>query len=166
MKPTVGRLVLCAGVFVLWLGYLGYLVATRPVTSENWPLVLSRPQIQASSLDVVADLPELAKGEVEVTVIEVLFPAESEVKPGDKIRVTNLAECRPLPRHAGSVPPWDWSGSGRYLLPLRRAAAVPNQPERYEVMPIPSSPGFSLQGVVRIYPATAEALAQYKGIEK
>src|SRR5215203_1375661 len=114
MKPTVARLVLCVSVFVLWLGYLGYLVATRPVTSGNWPLVLSLPQIQASSIDVIAELPQPpGKEDAEVTVVEVLYPpdeGEPGVKAGDKLRVTNLTECRPLPRHAGSMPPPDWSG--------------------------------------------------------
>ena len=40
MKPAAFRLVLTLGLFLGWLGYLGYLVATRPLTPAGTPLVL------------------------------------------------------------------------------------------------------------------------------
>src|SRR3954453_7223968 len=63
MKPAVFRLVLFAGLFALWMGYLGYLVLTRPRTPQGAPLVLSRPQIQSSDVDVIAEIDSEPKGE-------------------------------------------------------------------------------------------------------
>jgi hypothetical protein len=157
------RLILVSGLFLGWLGYLSYLVATRPRTADGSPLVLSRPQIMASDLDVIAELPARpGKPEVQVTVVEVLFPDNSGLKQGDVIAVNKLELCHPL-RRTDEQPPDDWSGPGRYLLPLKR---VPGQANHYEVAAIPPSPGFSDMGVYRIYPASSEALAQYRGIEK
>ena len=158
------RLVLVSALFAGWLGYLGYLVATRPRTADDRPLVLSRPQLLASGIDVIAVLPTPpGKPEVKVTVVEVLYPDNSGLKKGATIRVSKLEVCHPVPRLPGDRPPSDWSGGGRYLLPLKR---LPGQPNRYEVVAIPPSPGFTDLGVYRIYPATDEALAQYRRIEK
>ncbi len=156
------RLVLCSAAFLGWLGYLGFLVLTRPQRADGAPLVVSRPQVLASQLDVIALLPEPTEGEVKVKVEKVLYPAALNDLAGDEIRVTNLADCRPLSR-APDVRP-DWSGPGSYLLLLRK---VPNRPGAYEVSPIPPSPGFTIPGVVRIYPAeSGEAEAQYRLVEK
>jgi hypothetical protein len=163
MRPAAIRLALALALFLGWIGYLAFQAATLPQTDQGWPLVLSRPQILASELDVIADVPE-ATGEVEVTVIEVLYPEDARVKPGDKLKVTNIGECAPLPRSTdGPPPPKDWSGPGRYLLPLR---ALPGQ--KYEVAPIPPSPGFFTGGAVeppaRLYPDKPQTLAQYRAI--
>ncbi len=157
------RLVLVAGLFVGWLGYLGYLVATRPRFDDGWPLVLSRPQVLASDLDVIAELPEPGQSdEVEVTIVKVLYPRNSSLKEGDTIRVSHLGECHPLPR-GKRKPPSDWSGAGRYLLPLE---AVPGKTGHYSVAAIPPSPGFEYSEAYRIYPATPEIEAQYEEIGK
>jgi hypothetical protein len=161
MNPSVVRLILAAGLFVGWLGYLGWQVLERP-TMNGRPLVVSRPQVLASTLDVIAEVPDKSG---EVTVVEVLYPDDAPVKAGDRLRVSGIGDAAPRrgPEDAG-LPPLDWSGPGRYLLPLR---AVPGEKNRYEVQAIPASPGFTpLEPTVRIYPATAQAIAQYRQIAK
>jgi hypothetical protein len=159
MRPAAVRLALVTGLFLAWLGYLGYLVAKRPRTAEGWPLVVSHPQVLTSEIDIVADIDD-PRG--EVVVEEVLYPEGAALKKGDRIKVDFLEQCRPMPRRADEVPPKDFSGPGKYLVPMRQAGQG-----RYEVAPIPPSPGFGgTLNPVRIYPATAEALAQYRRAPK
>jgi hypothetical protein len=158
------RLLLVSGVFLGWLGYLGYLVATRPRYDDGWPLVVSRPQVLASRVDVVADLPDPGEAdEVDVTVVEVLYPKETSLKSEAKIKVSHLNECHPVSRPGGRKPPRDWQRAGRYLLPQ---TPVANQPGHYSVTAIPPSPGFTEPGAYRIYPDTTETRAQYERIAK
>jgi hypothetical protein len=169
MKPAVdrrflvARLVLCATLFGLWMAYLLFLVITRPRTEQGAPLVLSRPQVLASEVDVIARIDTQPKGETDLTVVRVLYPDNAPVQEGDVIHVTKLDECRSVQRPGGATPSWDWSGPGEYLLPLKKAKG---RPGHYEVAAVPASPGFSGESLVRIYPATAEALAQYRQIKK
>jgi hypothetical protein len=164
MSTAAWRLLLCAVLFVGWLAYLGYQVVTRPHYADGRPLVVSRPQVLVSQVDVIADVPDT---DGTVTVREVLWPEDAPVKAGDRIKVTNLEECRPSPRPGETgQPPADFSGPGAYLLPLRKG-----EKDTYEVAPIPPSPGFNLSEVLdggppRIYPATHAALAQYRTIAK
>jgi hypothetical protein len=168
MKPPAARFLVTVLLFTGWIGYLAYQVLTRPHTSADLPLVVSRPQILVSELDLIAFVPE-KKGTVEVEVQEVLFPKENApVKPRDTIKVTNIAECHPALRGRPDVPD-DWSGPGAYLLPLKKGA----KKGEYQVVPIPPSPGFgtldfaaALPGPPRLYPANKEARAQYEQIEK
>jgi hypothetical protein len=178
MKPATTRLLVIGTVFLAWLGYLAYQAMTRPVNAAGKPLVVSRPQVLTSDLDVIADVPSM-DGTVEITVDEVLFPSENnDVKAGDVIKVSNISECRP-PRPRGAdqpEPPLDWSGPGKYLLPLKKA---PRKGE-YEVAPVPPSPGYKATEAEqaqlfgrrfpgeppRIYPATTAAKAQYAQIAK
>ncbi|MFM7152481.1 MAG: hypothetical protein ACKO23_21850 [Gemmataceae bacterium] len=158
MNPRAFRLIMLALLLVAWLGYLGYLVWTRPVTATGWPLVLSRPQIMTSQIDIVAYITDPEKS---VEVEEVLWPSPAAIKPGDSIPVSELAAARPLARFDADKVPADFSGPGRYLVPLRESA-----PGRYEVAPIPISPGFQRNDVRRIYPANRESIAQYRSIRK
>jgi hypothetical protein len=167
---------LTALLFVGWLGYLGYLVATRPLAADGvwrrfWvggqPLVLSRPQLLVSDLDVIARVDDPTK---PVVVVEVLYPkGEQPVRPGEKITVANLDRCRPLPLDPNQQPPADWTGPGDYLLPLQRWTE--GGQTHYQVTPTPASPGYPPRrgretGPPRIYPATKQALAQYNEIRK
>jgi hypothetical protein len=167
MNLLAWRLVLTASLFVGWLGYLGYLVATRPLTASGTPLVLSRPQIMVSPIDIVADVSNPLGRVTVVTVVQILHPADSPIKVGDKVKVLDLDSCRPLTRRVNEKPQDDFAGPGRYLIPLR-----PSKPEEgaYEVVPIPTSPGFDARRMevlgVRIYPFTDEAAAQYRRIAK
>jgi hypothetical protein len=144
MKPVVTRFVLTVVLFLAWLGFLTYQVWTRPLTPTGQPLVLSRPQILTSEVDVVADLPE--KPGKTLTVKEVLYG--KGIEPGQEITVRNLPECQPL------VP-------GEYLLPLNRAGN-----DDFVIAPVPPSPGYRADGLPRIYPASPEARAQYHTIAK
>jgi hypothetical protein len=158
MRPAAARLLLVSALLAGWLVYLGYLVLTRPVTAAGWPLVVSRPQILTSQIDIVAEIGK----EGEVKIEEVLWPENAPLKKDDQIKVERIDECHPMPRRADEAPPKDFSGPGRYLVPLRVT-----RPGKYEVAPIPPSPGFHGMGEpVRIYPATSEALAQYRQVQK
>jgi hypothetical protein len=168
MKLLAWRLVLTASLFVGWLGYLGYLVATRPLTAAGIPLVLSRPQIMISPIDIVADVSD--DPDAPVVVVEILYPPDSSLQVGQKLTVLDLESCRPLPRRQNDKPPDDFTGAGRYLIPLRPSG---REKGAYEVVPIPTSPGFDARrmenfGVrpVRIYPYNGESAAQYRRIEK
>jgi hypothetical protein len=150
--------------FLAWLAYLFWLVQGRPIQAPGYALVLSRPQILASPIDVIAEVP--TKDGLKVKVIEVLHPAEdAPLKPGDVIDVASIDECHPVaPR--GASPPDDWTEPGAYLVPLR---PVPGAKGKYEVAPIPPSPGFGARVFnqpVRIYRDSAEVRAQYRKISK
>ncbi len=168
MKPAVARLILTSALFAGWMGYLGFQVLTRPRMTKDLagrPLVLSRPQILASRIDVVAEVNDTSG---EATVTEVLYPGNTTLKPGDKIEVINIGECRPPRlRGDGEKTSDDWTGPGSYLLPLRPLAGK----SKYEVVPIPQSPGFPAPTSLeepppRIYPASPDALAEYRHIPK
>ncbi len=166
MKPTAVRLLLAGALFAAWIGYLGYQVLTRPV-SAGQPLVVSRPQVLVSDLDVVAEVSS-TEGAVEVTVKEVLYQREGKVKVGDTIKVTNLDECRAPHQETREKdrpqPPLDWTGNGPYLLPLRHRFAA----NEYEVVPLPESPGrrWDWTRPPRIYRDNPETRAQYHQIGK
>jgi hypothetical protein len=170
MKPAVVRLALTALLFVCWIGYEAYQVATRPRTPAGQPLVVSRPQILVSDFDIIAQVDD--PDQKEVTVEQVLYSDRKEFEGLKEVRVTNLAECRGLSRdfRPGAGPP-DWTGKGRYVLPLR---PVPDGKEGkelvFEVAPTPPSPGYpplsGKAGPPHIYPATPEVLAQYHEVRK
>jgi hypothetical protein len=170
MKPLVARFLLTVVLFVGWLGFLAYQVATRPVLPDDQPLVLSRPQILTSEVDILAELPAPPPdaepdGSTKVKVKKVLYG--SAVTEGQEIKILNLHECQALvPR--GVTVPRDWSKAGEYLIPL--VAQKSAGKDTFLVAPIPPSPGYGALGfrldVRRIYPATAEALAQYHSIAK
>ena len=70
MTAPVARLALTVTLFLGWIGYLAYQVATRPTVPPGQPLdglalVVSRPQVEASEVDVVAKVPS-GEGNVEV----------------------------------------------------------------------------------------------------
>jgi hypothetical protein len=161
MSPAYVRLTLCSLAFVGWLGYLGWQVLTRPLTpqgTQGTPLVLSRPQLLVAEAVVIAEIPDL---ESDIQVVEVL--RGEGLEEGQELKVDNLKDCRvPLrgDRETPGAPPLDWSGPGRYLVPLQRLGAG-----EYRVTLIPPSPGYSLSaGPPRIYPATEEARAQFRRI--
>jgi hypothetical protein len=176
VKPPAIRLLLTAVLFAGWLGYLTYLVLCRPHAPgglvgafEGRPVTLSRPQFLVSMLDVVAKL-EDEKGET-IVIKEVLYPKEgAAVQTGQTIRVENIKDCRPLPDpESKASPPPDYTGPGEYLLPLQFHEK--NGKKRFEVVPIPPSPGFPPQhndsaGPPRIYPYNESIEAEYRQIAK
>lgn len=135
--------------FAGWVGWLAFLVATaRP------PIVLSHPQMLAATVDVLADIEDLEK---PVHVVEVLwpdnFPGRNEMV-GKELTLGNLSYC-------GA----DWTGPGRYLVPLRHPEG---KADAWIVAPTAPSPGYPPPedgkhkpvGPPRIYPATPSVLAQ------
>lgn len=154
--------------FVCWMGYLGWLVANRPLQAPGYPLVVSRPQILESEVDIIGELGEReAGGPATVKVVEVLYDKNGKgPKVGDEIEVDGVAGCKPVKRGDNKTPdeavPFDWSGPGNYLIPLG-----PKDPRtgRHEVAAVPASPGFD-RNLRRVYPASDEVLAQYRSIEK
>ncbi len=155
--------------FFGWIGYLLYLVQTRPQGPHGGPVILSRPQFLISELDVIAQVDSLGG---PVVVQKVVNPRSPEVKglEGQPIIVTNLGKCHRLPRseQERNHPVLDFTGPGKYILALRstrlgRAANLlglaadpaagmllaasqpPTELETaisYEVVPTPPSPGF------------------------
>jgi hypothetical protein len=145
MKPATLRLILAAGLFAAWIGYLAYLAVTagtQPITREG-PIILSRPQFLVSDLDVIAQIDEMKDppAPTQVTVVDVVW---SKPQPGQErvLHVTNLSACQ------------GWVGPGRYILPLRKL-----DEHTYEVAPIPPSPGTD-HHAPRIYLLTVQTREQ------
>jgi hypothetical protein len=142
------RLALAVLLFAAWLGWLSYLVLT---TTWTRPVVLSRPQFLESKLDVIAQVDRIDGNGLEIPIREVLWPLDQAEKlSGKTIQVVNLAEARQ-----------DWTGPGEYILPL-----VPSGEKKYEIAPIPRSPGYPGTGRPHIYPLTEETRKQYQAIHK
>lgn len=139
MKPAALRLVLAVLLFAGWVGYLAYLAAT----TRN-PIVLSRPQFLVSQMDVIARI----EAPPQATVEEIHWPDKTDLKPGDVLTVTNLADCQ------------GWAGPGSYILALSRDG------KDYRVAPTPPSPGYDRSGPPRIYPLTKETRHQLDSIPK
>jgi hypothetical protein len=160
ISPLV-RFVLACSLFAGWIGWLIWMVATT-----RHQVVLSRPQLLVSEIDVVAKVSALDE---PVIIEEVLHSSikDSAVVPGASLPVINLAVCKRLP-HEGEDPrtvPLDWTGPGTYLLPLRTT----NNAQSYAVAETPASPGYppprvSLVGSPRIYPVNDEVREQYREI--
>jgi hypothetical protein len=108
MKPSRVRLLVCALLFVGWIGWLVYLSATT-----TRPVVLSRPQFLASGLwvlaDVHADPKKPNRPADEIIIRELVWPRAEQGVAGNKMVVENLHLCGP---------DQGWTGPGEYLLPL------------------------------------------------
>lgn len=129
MDPRRLRLTVAVLLFLGWIGYLGYLVATT-----RDPVVLSRSQLLVSDLVVLAEV----QGSVEapqprVKVIEVPFARVKEDRQlaGNELLLSDLPD---------SSTAQGWAGPGTYLLPLRRREIL--KKVRYEVASLPPTPGF------------------------
>jgi hypothetical protein len=124
------RLVVSAGLFLAWIGFLAYLVArTRD------PVILSRPQLAAASLVVLVDIQEKDGRPLPAVVVKKVAWAllkDQTTTAGSQLVVHALADCGPKQ---------GWRGAGEYLVPLtgRRAVAGAS----YEVTPLPISPGYN-----------------------
>ncbi len=168
MKFAVARLAVAAALFVGWVGYLSYLAAT----THN-PIVLSRPQFNASERNVIAT----CKGGNQFVIDEVLYPKDlsGEMK-GKTLVVANLKDCQTFSPEDGwrSVKADPPIGGQKYLLPLQTAAVAPpagaEAQEVMDVVRIPASPGYpplsDEAGPPRIYPADNEVMSQYESIPR
>jgi hypothetical protein len=172
MKLAQGRLLVVVVLFVAWLGYLAFLVTCRPHLPtglrgafEGQPLTLSRPQVLASTLDVIAEVNDVTGD--DVTVVEVLYPLENApVKKGDKIKVENVEQCRPQldPIKKNQETPLDWTGPGHYLLPLQLVKR--DDKSIYEVTATPVSPGYPHPESVGGWVVTPKGMGHVRSIER
>lgn len=154
-KAAVVRLIVAAGLFLGWIGYLVYLVFTA-----SKPTVLSRPQFLVADFVVIGQVKSL---DDPVEVREVFREDRPHApKVGASIRVTNLAECRRPARGDEPVEtiPKDFQKAGLYILPLRPG----RKEDEFSVVEIPYSSGAYKTGVPRIYPLTDETRAQLKQV--
>jgi len=159
MNAARWRVILAAGLFVAWLGYLTFLAirTTHPVVQfdplevrKTGPVVLSRPQLLVATLVVIADVqadPSTGQPLKEAEVAEVLWPAPGPVQPNQRLTVSNLADAD------------GWRGPGRYLLPLVK------ENDHYHMAATPPSPGFDVHRMF-IYPDTPDVREQFKQIRK
>jgi hypothetical protein len=160
VKPALLRLILIAVLFIGWIGYLAFLA----FVAERNPVVLSKPQVLSADLDVIA----LIQGDKAV-VEKVLYPPGQEKEWEHKtIPVVHLNECEWGTVVGGKWAPHEVESGQRYLLPVRVLLGTKDAPDepRFEVVPIPSSTGYGGIGLLRVYPADAETLAQFDRIPK
>jgi hypothetical protein len=178
------RLLIALAAFAAWIGYMGYLVASRPRTPEDEPLVLSRAQLLASDADVIAFV---ASPDEPVKIEKVLWAGKGvALADGQVLKVDNIARAQPRAASRDAPDPAkDYAGPGRYLIPLTYRP----RSKEFSVARVPESPGFyappwteqdrkerdegtraepeawyqpaTRWPVYRIYPATEEAEAQY-----
>jgi hypothetical protein len=145
------RLILAAGLFVAWIGWLAYLAVTA-----TRPTVLSHSQFLVSELDVIAQVTQGPRGpDPQVTVEEVRWPAQDNEKlKGRKITIVNLDTFEERD---------GWTGPGHYILPLKR-----RNEDSFMVVSPPMSPGFDpiKARPPRIYRETPETLRQLVSIIK
>jgi hypothetical protein len=146
--PSRGRrvaLAVTATVFILWIAYLAFLAYTA-----GHPIVLSRPQILASNLLVIAQLSGDQHPETTATVLEIPWADNRAAQPQPKARVT-VSNLDQVYAADANHPKGCWRGPGEYLLPLTAAGK-----NTFRVTPIPPSPGYSQAEAdrLRIYPVT------------
>lgn len=133
------RFFVTLAVFVAWLGFLGYLVA---ITRDA--VLLSRPQFLPANVYVLAQLTGADSPDEKVTITEVSWAADGEVKE----RVGKQIDVKPLgvlnSNHG-------WRGPGVYILALMQMSK-----DAYHLTPTPPSPGYGppLIDRYKIYPLT------------
>jgi hypothetical protein len=127
MKPGHIRLLLAGALLVAWLGWLGYLAATK-----TDPVVVSRSQVMAANHFVLADVTRNTDGQPnkQVTVVQDLRPVGQPIPGGATITVQNIKDAR----IAGGKDAFQ--DPGPYLLPL---TAVSDGV--YILTPPPKAPG-------------------------
>jgi hypothetical protein len=123
------RLVVSAGLFLAWIGFLAYLVArTRD------PVILSRPQLVVSSVVLIADIKEQngrPVSAVAVTKVASALAPEDKNLAGSQLTIEGLADVG----HAQG-----WREPGTYILPLTKRKMSAGY--AYEVTSLPMSPGY------------------------
>jgi hypothetical protein len=133
-------LIISAGAFAVWIGYLGYLAATT-----RRPIVLSQPQFLISEFDISAEVTDADK---PAKVTKIFHAASPEQENLEEVLVQGLKDCD------------GWTGPGNYLLPLVHIAG-----NAFQVAGIPRSPG-SGDPKPRIYPDTPKTREQMELIKK
>jgi hypothetical protein len=143
-----------AGAALLFFGWITYLAVLAALTTP--PIVLSRPQLMVSSLDIIAQV-QGADGRPNpvVKVVEVHWPREKAELADQELMIADLATL---------LPEQGWNGPGLYILPLMSRGG------QYYLVPPPPSPGFSPHrvpaGLPHIYPVTPDTRRQLESIQK
>jgi hypothetical protein len=137
--------------FLLWLGWLGYLVA-----HQSREVILSRPQLLAANHLVYARVEAAPDGKPELAVVvqQVVAGGDDLVAPQKMLIVDGLAEAS------------GFHGAGMYLLPLSRDRDR-DRDDVLRVTRIPQSPGFDpyhIRNRAQIYPWSPGVEAQARGI--
>ncbi len=149
-------LAVIATAFILWIGFLAFLAYTA-----GHPIVLSRPQMLASNLVVIAQVSGDARHpEKTATVVEVPWAADRAAQPQSKAKITvsNLDQVSAADAdHLRGV----WRGPGEYILPLTTASN-----DTFRVTSIPPSPGYPQAEAdrLRIYPVTPDTREELQQI--
>jgi len=117
------RLIVSAGLFVAWIGFLVYLVA-----QSRQAVILSRPQFLAASVYVVAELKGDGKPPPEAHIKEVVWPSAGDDLAGKTLVIDDLPDCGV---------PQGWAGAGDYVLALTKVKTGV-----YHITPLPLTPGF------------------------
>jgi hypothetical protein len=128
MKWARFRLIAAGTLFVAWLGWLGYLAA-----SKTNPVVVSRSQVMASTHFVLAEVtvePDTGHPSKQVKVVEDLRPSGPALD--GFIDVRNIREARVAGGADG------FKGPGPYLFMLTR---VPESDASFLLTPAPRAPG-------------------------
>jgi hypothetical protein len=123
------RVVVSAGLFLAWIGFLAYLAArTRD------PVILSRPQFLVSNLVVLAEIGAVDdRPAARITVKEVLRsadPSDADLV-GKEIAIPDIVDC---------VKSQGWHGAGQYIVPLVKHKGAKDF--SYRVTPLPTVPGY------------------------
>lgn len=129
MDPRRLRLTVAVLLFLGWIGYLGFLVATT-----RDPVVVSRSQFLAADLVVVAEVagsPERPEPRIRIQDVPFAQADEDRKLAGTELLLADLPD---------SGPGQGWQGPGTYLLPLQRHEFL--KKVRYEVASLPPTPGF------------------------
>jgi len=153
MKPAVWRLLVAGLLFFGWIGWLVYLTTTL-----QHAVVLSRPQLLAADLDVIAWIDEDPQehGPSGMVKVKAVFWAREESDRDIETKTIAVDNLPEISKDDG------WEGPKEYILPLQRAGG--KEKAVYRVAPIPRSPGYGREGPPRIYPATADARRQLQKI--
>ena len=104
------RLLLAVALFGSWIAYLGYLVASRPRTPDDAPLVLSR-RLLASDADVIAFV---QSPEQPIKIERVLWAGGGvALAAGQGVRVEHIDRAGRAAGRDAIDPPKDYTGPGR-----------------------------------------------------
>jgi hypothetical protein len=150
------RVTVAAALFLAWLGYLLYLVLASRHT-----IVLSRPQLLAADLVVLAEVADDdGKPATHVKVLDVFR------RPADRKLINQELVVRNLPDAARQ----GYIGPGKYILPL--GPVVQAKHAVADIEQVPPNPGFEAAFVnVRLWAAgkaperVAELAVDYLGID-
>ncbi len=149
MSPKV-RVIVAGGLFFLWLGWIGYLAATK----AN-PVVVSRAQLMAAEHYILAEVAvdPATKKPSKVQRVRDDLKSRGPALSGD-INIYNLTEARIAGQKDAEFLP-----GTVYLLPVTKVSD-----ETYELTPPPKAPGN--EGITRgrpwAYPWTPTVQRQFE----